>query len=207
MIDWLQNEWQQLTLDWDTEISNTYWEEILAQYTQSSRYYHNLTHLHAMFSHLKAVETKIEDLKLVKFAIWYHDIIYKSSKSNNEEKSAELAQKRLKNVNFDEKSLEIVQKLIISTKKHIPLITENKDNNYLLDLDLSVLGSNWETYKLYFKNIRKEYRLYPNFLYNKGRKKVLQTFLERDTLFYTEYFKSKLENQARANLKQEISLL
>lgn len=32
-------------------------------------------------------------------------------------------------------------------------------------------------------------------------------FLERDSLFFTERFKTKFENQARENLKKEIEML
>ena len=87
------------------------------------------------------------------------------------------------------------------------ILTENLDNAYLLDLDLSILGTDWEIYNKYTQNIRKEYKIYPDILYKPGRKKVLKHFLERDSLYFTERFKTKFEKQARNNLIQEIDML
>lgn len=79
--------------------------------------------------------------------------------------------------------------------------------NYLLDVDLSVLGKDTQTYLGYTKQIRKEYSIYPDFLYNLGRKKVLQHFLELENIFKTEDFRDKYESQARKNIEFEISIL
>lgn len=76
-----------------------------------------------------------------------------------------------------------------------------------MDLDLSILGTDWETYKKYTQNIRKEYAIYPNFLYKYVRKKVLQHFLECETLFFTERYKINFETKAIKNLRKEIELL
>jgi len=99
-------------------------------------------------------------------------IIYKPTKKDNEEKSAVLAKNRLKTLKIDENTSVTIQKLIISTKKYELILTKNNDNAYLLDIDLSILGTDWNTYKKYIKNIRKEYAIYPNFMYKKGRKQV-----------------------------------
>jgi predicted metal-dependent HD superfamily phosphohydrolase len=40
-----------------------------------------------------------------------------------------------------------------------------------LDADLSILGKDLDTYLAYTKMIRKEYSIYPDFLYKPGRKK------------------------------------
>ncbi|MBV7268964.1 hypothetical protein KCG49_07170 [Winogradskyella sp. WHY3] len=158
---------------------------------------------------LQAEEFKshIEDYDALVFAIWYHDIIYKSTKKDNEEKSALFAQKTIKTLNFEEKRLKSIQNLIISTKKHKVILNRNKDNAYLLDFDLSILGREWNIYENYTKQIRREYKIYPNFIYKSGRKKVLQHFLECKTLYFTEAYKMKYENQARENLKKEIEQL
>ena len=78
------------------------------------------------------------------------------------------------------------------------------DNAYLLDFDLSILGSDWDSYRNYTIQIRKEYKIYPDFMYKSGRKKVLQHFLERETLYFTEAYQVTHENRARENLKKEL---
>ncbi|WP_299098423.1 hypothetical protein [uncultured Winogradskyella sp.] len=208
MIKWLEDYWRALVSEYtDDALINSLWQDIKLHYTSKNRNYHNLSHLHNMFLQLEAFETKIEDLECLKFAIWYHDIIYKSTNKDNEERSATFAENALMLLNFDDSSVKKVKKLILSTKKHKLLLTENMDNAYLLDLDLSILGADWEIYKLYIQNIRKEYKIYPNIIYKPGRKKVLQHFLERDSLYFTERFKTKFEKQARNNLNREIKML
>ena len=209
MISELKSRWLDLFSKYskDKPLIETYWKEIINKYSSKKRFYHNLSHLQNMLKQLDKYENQIVDLDTLKFAIWYHDIIYKSTKKDNEEKSAVLGKKRLKTIGFDENRLEKLKKLIVSTKKHQLILTKNNDNAYLLDLDLSILGADWNTYKNYIQNIRKEYKIYPNFMYNPGRKKVLNHFLERETLFFTQDFQIKYEKQARENLKKEIELL
>ncbi|WP_418636490.1 hypothetical protein [Winogradskyella sp.] len=208
MIKWLEDNWQNLSSDYANDsITNALWQTIKLQYTSKNRYYHNLAHLHNMFLQLEDIATAINDLDSLKFAIWYHDIVYKSTNKDNEEQSVLFAEKALKALNYDVFKVEKVRNFIISTKNHELLLAKSNDNAYLLDLDLSILGTNWETYKIYIQNIRKEYKIYPNMLYKPGRKKVLKHFLERDSLFFTEEFKTKFENQARENLKKEIKML
>lgn len=209
MIHWLKQEWEELASKYsvDTSLINDYWNDIKKHYSSKSRYYHNTSHIYNMLTQLNDFENEIVDIEAIKFAIWYHDIIYKSTKKDNEEKSAVFAKKRLKSIDFNEKRAKNVEKLIISTKKHQLILEENNDNMYLLDLDLSILGTPWEIYKVYIDNIRKEYKIYPNFIYNPGRKKVLSHFLERDTLYFTNSFRNRFEQKARQNIKREIELL
>ncbi|MTE26990.1 hypothetical protein F1003_08645 [Winogradskyella sp. ZXX205] len=160
-----------------------------------------------MLSQAEDFKSHIEDYDVLVFAIWYHDIIYKSTKKDNEVKSALFAKKALKSLNFNEKRIENIENLIISTKKHQIILDENDDNAYLLDFDSSILGSDWKTYQNYTQQIRKEYKIYPEFMYKPGRKKVLQHFLERETLYFTEVYQDKFETQARENIIKELKLL
>lgn len=205
----LKKEWFYLAQHFsdDLYLIEQLWEEVEAQYTLKIRHYHNLSHLEHMFNHAKPVKSKIHNWHNFLFAIWYHDVIYKPTKKDNEEKSAILAKKRVKQLHLNEKHLKMIENLIISTKKHQIISSQNTDNAYLLDIDLSILGTSWDTYQKYIQNIRKEYAVYPNFIYNKGRKKVLQHFLERETLYFTEVFQNKFETQAKENLTKEIKLL
>ena len=208
MINWLKSEWHILTKNYcDSTLAESLWAEIESQYIIKNRHYHNLSHIFNMLKQLDETKTEIKDLESLKFAIWYHDIIYKSTKKDNEDKSALFALKRLKKINFNPERAQIVQELILSTKKHTIIKSQNNDNAVLLDLDLSILGTDWNTYKKYISNIRKEYKIYPDFMYNPGRKKVLNHFLERETLYFTEHYKEQYEAQARENLNREIKLL
>ncbi len=179
------------------------WEEINDRYSAPSRYYHNLEHLRNMFVELDKVASKVLDLDTLLFAVFYHDIIYKFTKNNNEHKSALLFVKRISETTF--RNLSACRAQIEATKEHKP--STDNDTNILLDLDLSILGKSPQQYKTYSENIRKEYQIYPDFIYNKGRKEVLKKILKQDSIFKTEFFKQHYENQARKNLNNELNQL
>jgi predicted metal-dependent HD superfamily phosphohydrolase len=183
------------------------WEKIAKKYAGKNRYYHNLSHIHSMLQQAKENREEIIDFDALLFAIWFHDIIYKASKKNNEEKSAEFASSVLKNLLKEKIHFNTVAQLIISTKSHQIILKENNDNAFMLDFDLSILGQDWEIYKAYIQNIRKEYKLYPDFLYNPSRRKILENFLNRKSLFFTKKYQDIFEDKARVNLIREIKLL
>ena len=192
-----QEKWNQIYPDDTTDI----FKKIVNNHTHKVRFYHNLSHLHTMLLLLDEYPEPVEHKRDVQLTIFFHDIIYDATKKGNEEKSARIAQKLL-----GEQYTQLIQQLILSTKKHQPL-NDLHENAVLLDLDLAILGSSLELYDAYRTAIRMEYNIYPNLLYNPGRKKVLQKFLERERLYFTDYFYEKYEQQARSNLKWEIEQL
>lgn len=181
------------------------WAELDQRYAEKSRHYHNLNHLESLFSELDAVKERIQDFSTLTFSVFYHDAVYDATSKANEEKSAALATSRMKRLNIDQDTAEKVSEQIIATKVHHR--SEDFDTNYLLDADLSILGKNLDTYIDYTQKIRKEYSVYPDFLYKPGRKKVLLHFLERESIFKTGNFRNKYEDRARKNIKWEIENL
>lgn len=188
----------------DHSLQEKLWQEIQKHYTSSKRHYHTLLHLENLFRELEPLHEKLEDWDTLQFSLFYHDIIYKSFKSNNEEESALLAADRLRQIGYPEEKIHKCENQILATKSHN---FADADTNFFTDADLSVLGKDWETYAVYYQQIRKEYSLYPDFLYNNGRKKVLEHFLDMESIFKTEYFQNKYENQARLNIEKEFQIL
>lgn len=189
----------------DQELIEKLWSEIEKNYSQKSRHYHNLGHLESMFSELDAVNVRISNYPNISFSVFYHDIIYDASSKFNEEKSADFAKERLQQLNLNETDISKIYHQILATKAHQN--SDNKDLNYLLDADLSILGKDLEIYIDYTRKIRKEYSIYPDLLYKPGRKKVLKHFLEMENIFKTDYFREKYEKQARKNIEWEIDNL
>jgi predicted metal-dependent HD superfamily phosphohydrolase len=81
------------------------------------------------------------------------------------------------------------------------------DEKWLIDFDLKVLAKAPEAYAIYAKQIRKEFSIYPDFLYHPGRKKALEHFLEKEYIYQTESFQTDFETKARANIQAEIDHL
>ena len=186
-------------------LTNELWMEIDKNYSSKKRHYHTLQHLENLLAQLTEIKTKIQNWEAILFTLFYHDIIYNSLKSDNEEKSAELAEKRMKQISVSKDTIELCKNQILATKSHVQ--STNKDTKYFTGADLSVLGQNWEAYSLYYKNVRKEYSIYPDFVYNQGRKKILNHFLSMDKIFKTDFFYNKFEAQAKKNLQKEMELL
>ena len=188
-----------------TDSSKSLFADLQKHYTNSKRMYHNFSHIHAMLKICEQYQSEIENYRVLRLAVWYHDIIYQATRKDNEAKSAEYALKILADSNLSAVELEQIKQLIISTKSHDILI-DNFDNCLLLDADLGVLAASHEQYIRYTHAIREEYKIYPDFLYKKGRKKVLQHFLERARIYFTEAFQAQHEMDARQNLESEIKI-
>jgi predicted metal-dependent HD superfamily phosphohydrolase len=190
----------------DNEILKAdYWKEIEQSYSQKSRKYHTLIHLENMILELEEVKDKISDYDSLVFSIFYHDIIYKATSKDNEGKSAETAKIRLEKLNIPNDKIIRIYNQILATKSHKK--SEDSDTNFLLDADLAILGQDWKIYENYTQQIRKEYSIYPDFMYKPGRKKVLIHFLEFEEMFKTDYFKEKYEENARENIQKELEII
>jgi len=75
----------------------------------------------------------------------------------------------------------------------------------LIDIDLSILGKSQREFEEYEKNIREEYSWVPEEQFRAGRQVVLQRFLERDSIYSTDFFRKKYENQAIRNIENSLA--
>lgn len=189
----------------DKEYVNSLWDQIFKNHSKENRYYHNLSHLENVYKHLRCVKKDIFDWDMTLFSLFYHDYVYNILKKNNEERSAQKAIEVLYSLPIKSERIELCKEIIIATQGH--QISKINDINYFTDADLSILGSSWQDYKMYFEQVRKEYINYPDFIYRKGRIKVLQQFINMPRIFKTHYFYDIFENQAKKNLQKEIILL
>lgn len=194
-----------LTFTSDVSLVERLWREIETRHAEKGRHYHTLQHLHNLMRELERVKPLVEDWPALIFATAYHDIVYDALRKDNEEKSAVLARERLTSLACPLELIDRVVGHILATKAHVE--NEWADTNFFTDADLSVLGAPWDVYKKYCQDIRKEYFIYPDLLYNPGRRKVLHHFLDLKAIFKTETFRDRYEDQARQNLVRELEAL
>src|SRR5690242_20725665 len=95
------------------------------------------------------------DRGAVRLAAWYHDAVYDSHATDNEERSADMARSALSRLRVPGDRVESVARLILATKTH--QTDGDPDAAVLLDADLAILGSEPEQYDRYAKAIRREY--------------------------------------------------
>ncbi len=191
---------------WDSlmkSIGNPDWSEktfaeLVTRYSEPHRHHHNLEHIVSMLDELELISTLFvfEDQTAMKLAVWYHDAIYDPKAKNNEEQSALLIIK-----SFGVK----VSDLILATKH--TLDPDDVNARFLVDLDLAILGKSEKEFDRYEDNIRKEYSHVSEEDFRLGRAKVLQSFLNRQSIYSTNFFRDKYENTARKNLERSIKKL
>ena len=210
--DELQTHWQQLAAPYGA--ATAAWTELEQAYTAATRHYHNLTHIGALLAWAAAFQSQLQHYDAVRFAIWFHDAVYDTRQSDNEERSAALAVQHLTQLQVPPAVRRAVEQMILATKKHqLPIVqfaedaAWQADARWFLDFDLSILGSPPELYRAYSQAIRREYGWVPGWLYRRGRRQILAGFLQRERLFFTEAMHSRLETQARANLRAELAEL
>ena len=173
------------------------WEELVERYGESWRHYHTLEHIADCLERLDAWKSLAQRPEEVELALWFHDAIYVPWKGSNEEKSAELARRRLEALGVPAKRRERIASYILATKTHEPA---DGDLGLLLDLDMSILGAPADRFDLYEQQIRREYAFVPRPLYRRKRRALLHELLNRANLFNHSPIRAELEERARKNL-------
>jgi len=202
-----------LKIEWQNHLSKYCFDEaevdfnfqiLVEKYSEKHRAYHNLSHINYLLEECKKI--KFEDFDTIFLTTWFHDVIYEPTKNDNEIESAKLAVKILQNLNIPKEKTSKIEQIILSTQTHS---AENLDNDgkTFLDLDLSILGSDPEIYQNYSQAIRLEYSHVSIDLYRQGRQRILENFLKREVIYFTENLRQRFEKQARLNLANEIKEL
>ena len=200
----LIQRWRKLFKSAETSEVDGIYNDILKRYSENHRHYHTIDHVKACLRHLDSVEN-VANRRDVEIALWFHDVIYDSFKKDNEEQSAIFAGSALNVLGENKQIIDSVKYLVILTKH--PSDPKALHEKYLIDIDLSILGSSKDVYDRYEHWIRQEYSKVPSILYKRGRKKVLRSFLDQPKVYSTELFIEKYETNARINLENALCQL
>ncbi len=172
-------------------------EPILEAYSQPARGYHNLEHLEEVLAWVDEVPLAAAEKDRLSLALFYHDAIYDGKRGDNEQASADWCRRDL----GERAEVE----LILDTRHSVEPASEL--GRWMVDIDLSVLGAERSRFDRYEKGVRQEYSWVPWFLFRRKRKQILLQFLERPNLYFTEFFRKRLEASARANLHRAVAAL
>ena len=208
LIEQLKLNWLNLLDESSTDIKSEdeIFTSLIESYSDRHRSYHNLKHIYDILNSIERVKNIANNTKVLQFSAWFHDCIYDPQSIDNEAKSADSAVEALNQLNINCQVIKVVEQIILSTKNHQPLI-EGIDNLLFLDIDLAILGTTPDKYQKYSQAIREEYSYLSDRDYQTGRKKVLFQFLNRERIYYTDFFYRRLETVARENLQTEIKYL
>lgn len=182
------------------------WQRLLARYGEDGRFYHNLAHVGQTLQIAQNIREEAAHFSAVQLALWFHDIVYDPMRQDNEEQSAMAAGRALFELNLPEVLVGEVVRLILLTKTHV-VMDQDTNGCVIVDADLSGLGVPVEAYTAYVQAIRQEYAFVPDDAYRNGRIQILQHFLQRSSIYYTEPMRLIFEAQARQNISDELAVL
>ncbi len=177
------------------------------QYSNPSRFYHGWNHIADCLKNLDEVRDSIPfKVPTTECAIFFHDAIYDSRRKDNEIESAALSSLYLVKMGVGDYMFTENVASFIKASTHRYLSGPTSEMNLFLDIDLASLGYPLETFKHNTSEIRQEHDWVPTDVFIKERTKMLESFLKRPTIYYTDFFRDKYETQARLNLSHPILL-
>jgi len=197
--------WNTLCERFNIKTDQKTYEALIKAHAEPHRAYHTLDHIEACLTHLDRVRSETTAPEEIEMALWFHDAVYQPFSSTNEEDSASWCAQWLQSSSVEQSIIDRIRQYILDTKSHDTPLTQ--DGCYMLDIDLSILGTPQSVYDQFEQDVRREYRRVPSFIFCKKRKAILLNFLNRDKIYKTAYFQDTFETQARSNLKRAISNL
>lgn len=171
--------------------------DLFEHYNAPYRHYHNLSHIAYMFEMANKCHVALSECEV--YAIWFHDIVFVPGGKDNEVESARYAVEWLcGNTSVSTLKINTVRNIILDTIDH-----QNKSgfSGNVIDLDLAGLADA-NVYESNSRKLKKEYLAYNKLsnadAYEKNRKKWIESFLKRKTIFVG--FANKEENNTAAKV-------
>lgn len=199
--EYISSQWEQVVLPHVDEELRPLAQEILQltidDYSESHRKYHVLLHIADCLQKLEPYKDR-EDYLQLWLALFWHDDVYDTHATDNEEQSGMRAQDRMIVLRLPGK--DTVNRLIVSTKSHLP---EQEDEALICSIDMSILAESSDVYLGYAAAIREEYEWVPLEIFLKKRVEILENFGKP---FYHPDFEH-LNPVAKRNIDQEIEQL
>lgn len=180
-------------------------EKIIAAYAEPFRVYHTAAHVQDCLNQFDWSRHLAGRPDEVEAALWFHDAVYIPGAADNEEQSAQLAQRALAGAVVEAETVRRIGDLVLATR-HLTIPGE-PDEQLLCDVDLSILGREPAIFQEFEDRIRREYAWVPDATYRRSRSEVLAGFLRRRPIYQTEDFRVRYEVSARRNLQRILAEL
>jgi predicted metal-dependent HD superfamily phosphohydrolase len=183
-------------------------ERLLRAWRRWPRRYHDTRHLLACVDAAHRWRGELHDPQAVAWALWFHDAVYLPWRRDNEARSAELARRAALGLGLAPAFAERVHHLVMATAHgQAPLHAHDHDADWVVDIDLGVLGQPRPVYERYARDVRREYFWVLPGAWRRGRGAVLRHFLAQPAVYRRPAFRERFEQAARANLQHELDSL
>ena len=180
------------------------WRDLVRRYSEPHRACHALAHVADCLEELEPARTLANDVIAVELALWFHDAVYDTHRSDNEKRSASLATEVAQSMGLPGAARECVTGLILATRHDA--VPSAGDEALVVDIDLAILGQPRERFDEYERQIRIEYAWVPRMIFDVKRKQILRALLERPTIYTTPHFRDRYEHAARENLRRSLGV-
>lgn len=174
-------------------------------YTETQRTYHTLHHLSECLDWFDQAFDLAENPAAVELALWFHDVVYDTRRADNEQRSADCAVQVINSVGGGSWLQQSVYDMILATKHDAT--PSAVDMRLVVDIDLAILGADIDRFAQYDEQIRQEYAWVPEPLFCQKRAEILQSLLNRPSIFTTDFLRDRLEHQAQRNLHRSLTVL
>lgn len=185
--------------------AGVWFDDLVERYSQPHRHYHNFGHIAACLTEFDSSCQLASQPVAVELAIWFHDAVYDPHAGDNEEQSAQLAERCLSQSGASSHLRAAVTDLVLATKTHDA--SKHTDAALVVDVDLSIFGKPEDRFWEYEAQIRREYDWVPDAVFAIKRATILKRFLTRGRIYSTKWFFQSHEMQARSNLEASLRKL
>jgi predicted metal-dependent HD superfamily phosphohydrolase len=218
-IDAMGSDEHELRAAWssrvgDSRAARALFDSLIGRHREPHRHYHGVRHVTWVVRHVEelAAAEPVDDVDAVVVAAFFHDAVYDPLAPDNEAASARLAERELTELGWIEPRRRRVTTMVEATATHVVAAAGFEpglevDTAVLLDADLAVLGSEPASYQAYVAGVRSEYGHVSATDWCTGRTRILQSFLDRPSLFATPTGRTRWESRARANIAAEVASL
>ena len=182
-------------------------DEVVARHREPHRRYHGVRHVTWVVRHVCDLcdHVPVADMDAVVAAAFFHDAVYDPRGGDNEERSAQLAERVLEELGWDAARRRAVGAMVRATATHSA--PADTDTGVLLDADLAVLGAEPAAYQAYVTGVRTEYAHVDPEAWRAGRAQVLRGLLAHRPLYATSLARGRWEARAAANMTAELATL
>jgi predicted metal-dependent HD superfamily phosphohydrolase len=196
--DTLKLRWFEVTGDED------YYYKLIERYAEKQRYYHTIEHISYCLKQLDLVKptlpSDIGESVTLELALWFHDIVYNIGSQSNELDSVEVALRFLYEHKLNCFMPEVYNLIMMTAHDHN---SEDLQMQTIADIDLSSLALPWTRFKRSNRQIEREYLTeFTVEEFREGNTKFLQSLLDKEHIYYTDFFRTKYENLARQNIER-----
>jgi predicted metal-dependent HD superfamily phosphohydrolase len=200
-----RERWTAMWRSFGAEEPHRLYDELMARYAEPHRHYHTAQHLDECLALYDEIGALAEHPAEVELALWFHDAIYQPRRSDNEAASADWARRAALGAGVGAQAAERVHALVMATRHDA--VPQGRDQEVLVDIDLSILGAPPARFDEYERQVRAEYAWVPEFLFRRKRRAILGQFMARPAIYATAPLGERLEARARANLARSLARL